>query len=75
MSSAEGTPARPEDILVTAGAQQALDLLGKVFLDEGDAIVREGPTCVGALEVFTSYRPRIVHVPMDEVGIIPAAVR
>jgi 2-aminoadipate transaminase len=40
--AAEGTPARPEDIFVTAGAQQALDLLGTVFLDEGDAIICEG---------------------------------
>jgi 2-aminoadipate transaminase len=73
--AAEGTPARPEDILVTAGAQQALDLLGKVFLDEGDAIICEGPTYVGALKAFSSYRPRVIHVPMDEAGIIPAAVR
>jgi 2-aminoadipate transaminase len=73
--AAEGTPARPEDILVTAGAQQALDLLGKVFLDEGDAIICEGPTYVGALKAFSSYRPCVIHVPMDEAGIIPAAVR
>ena len=73
--AAEGTPARPEDVLVTAGAQQALDLLGKVFLDEGDAIICEGPTYVGALKAFSSYRPCVIHVPMDEAGIIPAAVR
>ncbi|HKZ27997.1 MAG TPA: PLP-dependent aminotransferase family protein [Rubrobacteraceae bacterium] len=73
--AAEGTPACREDILVTAGAQQALDLLGKVFLDEGDAIICEGPTYVGALQAFSSYRPRVIHVPMDEAGIIPASVR
>jgi 2-aminoadipate transaminase len=73
--AAEGTPARPEDVLVTAGAQQALDLLGKVFLDEGDAIICEGPTYVGALKAFSSYRPCVIHIPMDEGGIIPAAVR
>jgi 2-aminoadipate transaminase len=73
--AAEGTPARPEDIFVTAGAQQALDLLGKVFLDEGDAIICEGPTYAGALKAFSSYRPRVIHVQMDEAGIIPAAVR
>jgi 2-aminoadipate transaminase len=73
--AAEGTPARPEDIFVTAGAQQALDILGKVFLDEGDAIICEGPTYAGALKAFSSYRPRVIHVQMDEAGIIPSAVR
>ncbi|MDQ3285713.1 MAG: PLP-dependent aminotransferase family protein, partial [Actinomycetota bacterium] len=73
--AAEGTPARQEDIFVTTGAQQALDLLGKVFLDEGDTIICEGPTYAGAMKAFSSYRPRVIHVPMDEAGIIPAAVR
>jgi 2-aminoadipate transaminase len=73
--AAERTPARQEDILVTAGAQQGLDLLGKVFLNEGDAILCEGPTYVGALNAFSSYRPRVIHVPMDGAGLIPAAVR
>jgi 2-aminoadipate transaminase len=73
--AAEGTPARQEDIFVTAGAQQALDLLGKVFLDEGDTIICEGPTYAGAMKAFSSYRPRVIHVPMDEAGILPAAVR
>jgi 2-aminoadipate transaminase len=73
--AAEGTPARKENILVTAGAQQGLDLIAKVFLDEGDAVLCEGPTYVGALNAFSSYQPHIIHVPMDEAGIIPAAVR
>jgi 2-aminoadipate transaminase len=73
--AAEVTPSRPEDVFVTAGAQQALDLLGKVFLNEGDAVICEGPTYAGALKAFSSYRPRVIHVPMDEAGIIPAAVR
>jgi 2-aminoadipate transaminase len=73
--AAEGTPARRENILVTAGAQQALDLLGKVFLDEGDAVLCEGPTYSGALNAFSFYGPRIIHVPMDAEGVIPAAAR
>jgi 2-aminoadipate transaminase len=73
--AAEGTPARRENILVTAGAQQALDLLGKVFLDEGDAVLCEGPTYAGALNAFSFYGPRIIHVPMDEEGVIPEAAR
>ncbi len=73
--AAEGTPARQEDIFTTTGAQQGLDLVGKVFLDEGDAILAEGPTYAGALNAFAAYRPRILHVPMDRAGMIPSAAR
>ncbi|HEX2181634.1 MAG TPA: PLP-dependent aminotransferase family protein, partial [Rubrobacteraceae bacterium] len=47
----------------------------KVFLDEGDAILCEGPTYAGALNAFAAYRPRIAHVPMDRAGMIPVAAR
>jgi 2-aminoadipate transaminase len=73
--AAEGTPARQEDVFVTTGAQQGLDLIAKVFVDEGDAILCEGPTYAGALNAFAAYRPRIAHVPMDRAGIIPVAAR
>src|SRR3712207_4537543 len=73
--AAEGTPARQEDVFVTTGAQQGLDLIAKVFLDEGDAILCEGPTYAGALNAFAAYRPRIAHVPMDRAGMIPIAAR
>src|SRR5918997_1661549 len=73
--AAEGTPARQEDVFVTTGAQQGLDLIAKVFLDEGDAILCEGPAYAGALNAFAAYRPRIAHVPMDRAGIIPVAAR
>src|SRR5215203_2440188 len=72
---AEDTPARQEDVFVTTGAQQGLDLIAKVFLDEGDAILCEGPTYAGALNAFAAYRPRIAHVPMDRAGMIPVAAR
>lgn len=71
----EGTRARQEDVFITTGAQQGLDLVGKVFLDEGDAILCEGPTYAGALNAFAAYRPRILHVPMDRAGMIPVAAR
>jgi len=71
--AAEGTPARQEDVFVTTGAQQGLDLIAKVFLDEGDAILCEGPTYAGALNAFAAYRPRIAHVAMDRAGMIPVA--
>jgi 2-aminoadipate transaminase len=73
--AAEGTPARQEDVFTTTGAQQGLDLVGKVFLNEGDAILAEGPTYAGALNAFAAYKPRILHVPMDRAGIIPVAAR
>ena len=73
--AAEGTPARQENVFVTTGAQQGLDLIAKVFLDEGDAVLCEGPAYAGALNAFAAYRPRIAHVPMDRAGIIPVAAR
>ena len=72
---AEGTRARQEDIFITTGAQQGLDLVGKVFLDEGDAVLCEGPTYVGALNAFAAYRPRIMHAPMDRAGMRPDVAR
>ena len=58
-----------DDIVVTAGAQQALDLLGKAFLDPGDVIITEGPTYVGALQAFSAYEPDIRCIPMDDDGM------
>lgn len=58
-----------DDVVVTAGAQQGLDLLGKVFLDPGDTLITEGPTYVGALQAFSAYEPRVVCVPMDDGGM------
>ncbi|HZY65574.1 MAG: PLP-dependent aminotransferase family protein [Actinomycetota bacterium] len=72
---AEGIHAEQEDVFTTTGAQQGLDLVAKVFLDEGDAILCEGPTYAGALNAFAAYRPRVLHVPMDRAGMIPVAAR
>ena len=58
-----------DDVVLTAGAQQALDLLAKVLIDPGDVIITEGPTYVGALQAFSAYRPRIECVPLDEQGM------
>ncbi len=57
------------DVVVTAGAQQGLDLLAKTFLDPGDVVICEGPTYVGALQAFSQYEPDIRCVPMDEQGM------
>lgn len=64
-----GVRLRPDDVVITAGAQQALDLLAKIFLDPGDVVITEGPTYLGALQAFSAYQPRVVCVPMDAEGM------
>ncbi len=71
----EGTPCYPEDIIVTNGAQQALEMIAKIFINPGDHIITEAPSYVGALNSFLSYQPRIHPVPMDEEGIVLEGVR
>jgi 2-aminoadipate transaminase len=66
----EGVRAEPEHILITTGSQQALDLLGRIFIDRGDAIVLEGPSYLGALSAFLPNGPRIITVPLDQDGIM-----
>ncbi|MDA3936001.1 MAG: PLP-dependent aminotransferase family protein, partial [Actinomycetota bacterium] len=58
-----------DELIVTAGAQQGLDLLAKTFVNPGDVIITEGPTYVGALQAFSAYQPRIICIPMDEDGM------
>src|SRR5436190_4218779 len=65
----EGVEASPDDVVITNGGQQALDLLAKIFLDPGDAVVVEAPAYVGALSAFSVYEPRIVHIPLDDDGL------
>jgi DNA-binding transcriptional MocR family regulator len=66
--------ASPEDVVVTVGGQQALDLVARLFLDPGDVVLAEGPTYVGALGAFQAAQARVVHVAMDDDGLIPAAL-
>ncbi|MGO1173206.1 MAG: PLP-dependent aminotransferase family protein [Actinomycetaceae bacterium] len=63
--------AHPDDVVVTTGSQQALDLVTGIFVDPGDVVVAEAPAYVGALGVFRSYQADIVHVPMDDHGLVP----
>jgi DNA-binding transcriptional MocR family regulator len=60
------------EVLVVSGSQQALDLTGKIFLDEGDVVLCESPTYLGAINAFRAYRPRFVEVPTDDDGMVPA---
>ena len=66
----EGVDADPEDVVVTTGAQQALDLLGKIFIDPGDLIAVEAPAYVGALTAFGAYEPRYLPIDLDEDGML-----
>ena len=70
-----GVTAHPDDIVVTAGSQMALDLTVRVFCDPGDVVLVEAPTYVTALGVFSAYQCEVVHVPMDEQGMQPEALR
>src|SRR4051794_27998790 len=66
--------AHPDDIVVTTGSQQALDLVARIFLDPGDVVVAEAPSYVGALGVFRAYQADVVHVPLDDDGLVPEAL-
>ncbi|GIF69895.1 GntR family transcriptional regulator [Asanoa ishikariensis] len=66
--------ASPDDVVVTVGGQQALDLVSRLFLDPGDVVLAEGPTYVGALGAFQSAQAQVVHVAMDDDGLIPSAL-
>ncbi|MBC7229849.1 MAG: PLP-dependent aminotransferase family protein [Actinobacteria bacterium] len=67
--AAEGTPCFPEDIMITNGAQQGLELIAKIFINPGDNIITEAPSYVGALNSFLSYQPCIHSIPLDGQGL------
>ncbi|MFM9049702.1 MAG: PLP-dependent aminotransferase family protein [Actinomycetota bacterium] len=69
-----GITAHPDDIVVTTGSQMALDLVTRIFCDPGDVVFVEAPSYVGALGVFRAYECDIVHVPMDDEGLVPEAL-
>ena len=71
----EGVRASSEDVVVTVGSQQALDLVTRVFIDPGDVVLAEAPSYVGALGTFAAYQAEVVHVAMDEQGLVPQALR
>jgi len=64
-----GMQSTPDDVLVTNGSQQALDLIGKIFLNPGDTVLVEKPTYMGALQAFNQYQATYAVVPMDEDGM------
>lgn len=70
----EGIEAHPDDICVTVGSQQAVDLVTRIFCDPGDVVICEAPSYVGALGVFRAYQCEVVHAEMDADGLVPEAL-
>ncbi|MEL7564853.1 MAG: PLP-dependent aminotransferase family protein [Dehalobacterium sp.] len=71
MNSRLGANLEPDNILLTHGSQQALDLSGKVFLNEGDVVLCESPTYLAAISAFRAYDCEFLEVPTDNEGMIP----
>jgi 2-aminoadipate transaminase len=63
-----------EQVLITSGSQQALDLLGKLLIDPGATVAVENPTYLGALQAWQSYQPSYLALPMDDEGLDVAAL-
>lgn len=68
-TSRYGLKAKPENVLLTSGSQQALDLIGKLFINAGDRVLVEAPTYLGALQAFNVYGAEYVSVPSDNDGL------
>ena len=67
--AAEGMEVEHDDLLVTTGGQQVIDLVCKTLIDPGDVIIAEAPTYPGAVPVFVSYQADVVQIEMDEDGM------
>jgi 2-aminoadipate transaminase len=69
MYRARGVPATVDNVMITTGSQQGLDLLGRTLIDEGDLILTEAPTYVGALQAWRPLAPHFASVPTDHDGM------
>jgi DNA-binding transcriptional MocR family regulator len=71
----ESVKANADDVVLSCGSQQALDLVTRTFVEPGEVVLAEGPSYVGALNTFQSYQAEVVHVAIDEFGLVPDALR
>ncbi|MGL4339288.1 MAG: PLP-dependent aminotransferase family protein [Rhodoglobus sp.] len=71
----EGVRAGVDDVVVTTGSQHALELIAKLFLNPGDVVLAEAPSYVTAITVFRSFQADVTHIAMDDLGLIPQALR
>jgi 2-aminoadipate transaminase len=69
LETVQGRRPRDDELQLTSGSMEALELVGKSFLDRGDLVVVEGPTYLGAIMAFRSFEAEIVAVPLDERGL------
>ena len=69
LETLQGRRPADDELLITSGAIEALELIGKSFLDPGDVVVVEGPTYLGAIQAFRSFEARLVAVALDEHGL------
>jgi len=69
---AQGVAATADEVLITSGSQQGLDLVGRVLIDPGSTVLVERPTYLGALQAFSQYAPRCVDLEQDAEGPLPA---
>jgi 2-aminoadipate transaminase len=69
LEATQGRRPADDELLITSGAIEALELIGKTFLDRGDLVVVEGPTYLGAIMAFRGFEADVVAVPMDEYGL------
>jgi 2-aminoadipate transaminase len=67
--STKGLILHPEEILITNGSQQGLDLIGKIFLNEGDGVLLEKPSYLGAIQALSAYQPEFYNADLLEDGI------
>lgn len=74
MNTQLGTSFCEDNIMITHGSQQALDLSGKVFLDEGDVVLCESPTYLAAISAFKAYGCEFVEIETDGEGMLPASL-
>jgi 2-aminoadipate transaminase len=73
-STRYGINVEPENVLLTSGSQQALDLIGKVFINPGDHILVERPTYLGALQAWNAYQAEFVAADIDDDGYVTASL-
>jgi len=69
LESLQGRRPADDELVITSGAIEALELVGKSFLDRGDTVVVEGPTYLGAIQAFRSFESELVAVPLDDHGL------
>jgi 2-aminoadipate transaminase len=74
LETARGVPTHADEVLIVAGSQQALDLVGKAFAETGAPLLVEAPSYLGALQAFSVFEPTFRTIPTDDAGLMPQAI-